>query len=496
MRLSWASSGNILARLLLGDVNTPSVAPSEKLNEVVEAYGQCIAVLIASTRTYLDHRRERVSAQKEAKLRDLEALRMRLQVSPSDEDAEQQGRAELAEKIGLMQAAITDLAAQEIEITSALRKIAKLERKFRFHLCAAPAEPEGALAAGDGGAPDAQDLAVWDEETAGQRRRFECFVELDAQLIAIIPDDFLVARRWVLLDRMRRVAPQKALIEYEASRPPSLQQESYGDAEAIRADLLSLSAYMQQLYILNARREQTLASIKWWLLSRVLGVVVAIALIFWLATTPTPGWFPGGPWQLPWMPAALALVFLTGMVGAVVSISRKFHDIGGQNILLADPFNELVSLNFSRESVAGSIAAGGVFALVLYLMVVSGSTDALGLDVRFFPSLTERRMIIDPPEGHRSPPVTAGSAPATTAQADPKKPSADRGVRQAEYIVRANDDVPSGIAKLSKGLGFFYTGDILRMMLLAFLAGFAERLVPDSIDRLVRKEKAVKDAAV
>ncbi|MFD2430794.1 hypothetical protein ACFSUK_27455 [Sphingobium scionense] len=62
--------------------------------------------------------------------------------------------------------------------------------------------------------------------------------------------------------------------------------------------------------------------------------------------------------------------------------------------------------------------------------------------------------------------------------------------------MRANDDVPSGIAKLSKGLGFFYTGDILRMMLLAFLAGFAERLVPDSIDRLVRKEKAVKDAAV
>lgn len=484
MRLSWASSGNIFARLLLGDVNTPSVAPSEKLNEVVEAYGQCIAVLIASTRTYLDHKRERVSAQQAAQLRDLAALRAQLQAMSSDNGAEQTTRPDLAEKIGPMEAAVTNLATQEIEITSALKKIAKLERKFRFHLGQAVVKADTASGTVEDGASDAEDGAVWEEEAAGQRSRFECFVELDAQLIAIIPDDFLVARRWVLLDRMRRVAPQKAMIEYEASRPPSLQQESYGDAAAIRADLLSLSAYMQQLYILNARREQTLASIKWWLLSRVLGVVVAIALIFWLATTPTPGWFPGAPWHLPWMPAALTLVFLTGMVGAVVSISRKFHDIGGQNILLADPFNELVSLNFSRESVAGSIATGGVFALVLYLMVVSGSTDALGLDVRFFPSLTERRMIIDPPEGRKSLPP------------GPKKSSSEAGVRQAEYIVRANDDVPSGIAKLSKGLGFFYTGDILRMMLLAFLAGFAERLVPDSIDRLVRKEKAVKDAAV
>ena len=185
------------------------------------------------------------------------------------------------------------------------------------------------------------------------------------------------------------------------------------------------------------------------------------------------------------------------MVGAVVSISRKFQDIGGQNILLADPFNELISLNFSRESVAGSIAAGGVFALVLYLMVVSGSTDALGLEVRFFPSLTERRMIIDPLEANQPPPSAKPHNPiGATPKPDPQKTPKEEPVKQGQYVVRAPDDVPPGIGKLSKELGFFYTGDILRMMLLAFLAGFAERLVPDSIDRLVRKEKAVKDAAV
>ncbi|KAK0333776.1 MAG: hypothetical protein AABZ76_07745 [Pseudomonadota bacterium] len=487
MSASLTGLGNILARLMLGDPGTASAVPDEKLRAVVDAYGECIAVLIASTKTYLDQKLERLPARQAVQQAALADARDRLAMlqqvkAPVDEVALQSEIVDLKAKIDVMERQCADLAVELVEVPASREKLERLEDKFRGR---------GSVTNGQGA-----DMGTRTADVE-QRSRFECYIELDAQLIAIIPDDFLVARRWVLLDRMRRIAPQKAMIEYEASRPPSMQQGSLGDAAAIRADLLSLSAYMQQLYILNARREQTLASIKWWLLSRVLGVVMAIAIIFWLATTRTPGWLFGAPWSLPWMTAGLVLIFLTGMVGAVVSISRKFQDIGGQNILLADPFNELISLNFSRESVAGSIAAGGVFALVLYLMVVSGSTDALGLEVRFFPSLTERRMIIDPLEANQPPPSAKPHNPiGATPKPDPQKTPKEEPVKQGQYVVRAPDDVPPGIGKLSKELGFFYTGDILRMMLLAFLAGFAERLVPDSIDRLVRKEKAVKDAAV
>lgn len=419
-----------ISTLLLGNPGETSARPSQSQRQIIEAYGQCIAVLLASTKTYVEHK---------------------LALLPVDADAERPS------------------------VDKCLARITTLSEEF-----AAVREAEA-------------HALHWkkDPEIDGQYiQPFERYVDIDAQLIAIIPGDFLVARRWVLLDRMRRIAPQKALIEYEGSLPPSMDKDLRDKADKIRADMLSISTYMQQLYVLNSRREETLASVKWWLLSRTIGVVLLVAFIFLLATTQGPDWKYWG--QLPWMPTAMAILFLTGMIGAVVSISRKFQDIGGQNILVADPFNELVSLNFSRESIACSIVAGGVFALVLYLTVISGATNALGLDLRFFPSLTEQRMIVDLPitdngGGADGAAQDAGKQASGKAKAEGGKPS---------LVRRSPDHVPEGIAKLSNALGFFYDADILRMMLLAFLAGFAERLVPDSIDRLVRKEKAAKDAAI
>jgi len=428
----------MVSRILLGNPGETSARPCHNQRQIIDAYGQCIAVLLASTKTYVEH------------------------------------------KLSLL----ADADAHRSSVEKCLSRIRELDQAFEATRRAT------AAARHKGGDPEIGGEPI---------QAFEHYVEIDAQMIAIIPDDFLVARRWVLLDRMRRIAPQKALIEYEGSLPPSMDKDLREDADKIRADLLSLSTYMQQLYVLNSRREETLASVKWWLFSRSVAVVLMIAVIFLLATTTGPrlSWWR----ELPWMPTAMAVLFLTGMIGAVVSISRKFQDIGGQNILVADPFNELVSLNFSRESVACSIMAGGVFAMVLYLVVISGSAAAMGLDLRFFPSLTAQRTIIDLPaeggaaatnrmqETERS---KTSSQPAPGATSEQEAPASGR----LSYVLRAPDHVPGGIAKLSKALGFFYDADILRMMLLAFIAGFAERLVPDSIDRLVRKEKAVKDAAV
>ena len=191
--------------------------------------------------------------------------------------------------------------------------------------------------------------------------------------------------------------------------------------------------------------------------------IFIVSMIFLAVTTNSPNfyWWP----IMPAMVLGLTIVFLVGNIGAVVSISRKFQDIAKSNILKGDPFNELVSLESGRQSVAVSIMSGGIFALFLYLVVATGSVASLGPQLQVFPTVTNQIV-----------PQVRGEAPS--------KRIALCAIAKCE-----NDNVPEGIRMISEAMGFKYAADILRMMLLAFLAGFAERLVPDSIDRLIKREK-------
>jgi hypothetical protein len=56
--------------------------------------------------------------------------------------------------------------------------------------------------------------------------------------------------------------------------------------------------------------------------------------------------------------------------------------------------------------------------------------------------------------------------------------------------------MPQQISEIGAHLGFEEYPDFLKMLLLAFLAGFAERLVPDALDRLIQRRSGQPEAAL
>jgi len=320
------------------------------------------------------------------------------------------------------------------------------------------------------------------------RARLEGLFGIDATLIAEMPDDLLVARRWTIVDRFRRIASIRAYQAYEASMPAATDSDRRKDAAAIRPDLGNLANYVQQSYLLNLERERALASIKWWLLSRATMTVAFTAMLLFAYSIRAPFDFMA----LPASAVALFLVLVAGMIGAMTSITRKFQELARNNVLEGDPFNDIVALNAGRPSVAVSVVSGGIFAWFLYAMVAAGPLSQTGWAIGILPSIESAAA----PETRCAKQPTAGAQAIVVDQkATPDKAKAC-GEGSVMVVIKpqmSEANLPEMFGTLAKnGLGFAAGSDLLRMLLLAFLAGFAERLVPDTIDRLIKREKTVR----
>lgn len=118
-----------------------------------------------------------------------------------------------------------------------------------------------------------------------------------------------------------------------------------------------------------------------------------------------------------------------GVLGAVISVARRmrnFNDIAQSD---SDPVIRLMRIENGKTGIHLSVITGGVFSVILYLVLVAGIHSST-LDTNVLPVF-------------------------------PHTPNA----------IVAGDMVPSDAASLAK------------LLLLAFMAGFAEKVVPDVLDR-------------
>lgn len=234
------------------------------------------------------------------------------------------------------------------------------------------------------------------------------------------------AELWSLRDRFLRVASVDAVAAFQANR---LADPAAASDDAVMAEVRSLLAYTHKSYQLTLVREMAAARLKRWLLWWTIALIVLFALTIYRFSEPLGISAPRS------LAMGLAGIALAGGVGAVMSVARRLQGALDNKVMNQDPLFEIAALELGRNGIMLSCLIGSTFALLAFAVFYGGAGALFGLSGGLFPVLSNTSL------GHQP-----------------------------------------GIAR---ALGFVGDGDLARMMIIAFIAGFAERLIPDAIDRIM-----------
>jgi hypothetical protein len=302
----------------------------------------------------------------------------------------------------------------------------------------------------------------------------------------------------------RSVAGQKDYDAYMASKPPDPSEPGTPD-EALKQDCLFL---LDQFYL-----EYSMTSAKESMRNHLLKLaaffaLLTIALGASITVVNNKGW-----WGLGKGVTTLSVVIFAGVVGALVSMQQRIQ----ASPYDGDSLHNFAMLTHGKFGIFLSPISGAIFAALLYLMFASGL-----LKGTFFPQVTTLNVPCPAPSTSATPspspsqPTTANAgaaanvgisagpsnkvANAGTAAATPDKAAAttpgtapDQRQQQPpaqEQDAQQRQTGQSIIALLHEFLsetGPCGGNNYALLVIWAFIAGFAERLVPDALNRLVAK---------
>lgn len=316
----------------------------------------------------------------------------------------------------------------------------------------------------------------------------------------------------------RSVAGEKEFDDYMASKPPDLQsppQPSDDQSEAhyeklLRDDLKDLLGRMYLEYAILPVREERLTDLTWiaarlclfslLALLLILGVLFIVPVIQEIDET-TGGFFVKFNALVNSEKLAALTVFVvvvSGAMGGFVSSLRRIQSPPSEG----DSLYNLSLLFHGSYSIFVAPISGAIFAIILYLLFTAGT-----LKGTFFPEVYTppgKYTKVEAADIHHPTPTptatpngettadqgqTATPSPDATATTNDKDPKTDRERESIpEAVPEQGINVFDFLARSGPGSG----KDYALLIVWCFIAGFAERFVPDALDRLVRGSGAAR----
>lgn len=383
------------------------------------------------------------------------------------------------------------------------------------------------------------------EERLGNQLTWSDIYTFDLALIEERPLENLIRKAYDARAKYRSIAGQKEFDEYLASKPPDLtsiliapntqppdsaqpapspaglpaqpspekapgeelSQSSEIVQRVLRADIRYLLSKFYLYYAMlpmreNLRERLTAKAVRLTLI--VLAIIVVLVLVS-----------VGGTFIYNFRTDALSLgtgglgvtvgsVAFAGIVGGCVSMLQRIQSAPSEG----DALFNLASLTNGWRGLSLSPLYGGIFASLLFILFAAGV-----LEGSVFPKINTPGKIIAAPNATPTTAAPAASsgvsksteqpaAPATPQQAATATPQVAATATPQQAATATPSPSPTTTPTEETGIleikGFLKkTGPIdgvsfALLIIWSFIAGFAERLVPDTLNRLVAKNEAIQ----
>jgi hypothetical protein len=343
----------------------------------------------------------------------------------------------------------------------------------------------------------------------------------DLKLLDFRSPENLVRKAYDARGRYRNIAGQKEYDEDLASKPPDLAsiqiapdkeppEPSVIIKRALRADIEYLLSRFYLYYAMLPVREKLRdhLTIRAVLATAIVVVAIGIAIALNVGASTLLGAFKTLDGYKPALNAfdqytvvlvTVLTVTLAGIVGGCVSMLQRIQSAPSEG----DALFNLAALSNGWRGIILSPLYGGIFASLLFVLFSAGILKGSVFPVISTPQTSTTTLPTQVPVSSST--LAAGAV--KTSDTNPSAGSSGITGQSVSEAQPANSPTPpsptqpaneAGVLKITKFLKETGPADGVSYALLivwSFLAGFAERLVPDTLNRLVAKNQAIQGSS-